>query len=56
MKLAGLGFEVEQGWNVDSLGVDRLGVGSGGVVGQPGPVVVTTADRQFKFLFLDFYI
>ena len=56
MKLAALGLQVEEGRNIDPLRVYRSGVGPGGVVGQPDPVVVALPYAQFKFLFLYPYI
>ena len=56
VKLAVLGLEVEEGGNIDPLGVNGLGVDAGGVVSQPGPVIVALPDTQFKLLILDFNI
>lgn len=40
MKFVGFGLQIQQGRDIDSLGVDRLGVNPRRVVGQPRPVVV----------------
>ena len=44
MELIVFGFEVEQAGDIDSLRVYCFGVGSWGVMREPGPIVVALTD------------